>query len=301
MRNLLLATLLCAAAGCGNKILVIPSFLQPGGGKTYQSSEPALDIVVRMHDPAANFNPGDLMRLEVNGVDMADQMVISGFFAILRIDPAPLGTNSITLSRRVGPVFDSATWEVTPYTGPTVNSIAPQSAMEGATVTITGAGFTTGGMRVFLGGVEGTIQSSNSTQITATVPAGALPGPIMVYVGTGATAAGVVQFQPLDGNGDPVPAPVGPLTLVAFSPGRIVPGQVIEVWGYNFSLIEQASANGTWTGPLVGVETITDPLLGDILRGLVVTEAFTTVGAGEFYLLNATANTQSTRYPITVE
>jgi len=300
MKKLLLAILLAVAAGCGDKVLVIPTSLQPGGGNTYQSSEPTLDIVVQMHDLSTSFNPQDLMRVEINGVDMADQMVISGLFAILRLDPAPLGTSLVTLSRRVGNTFDSAIWEVTPYTGPTVTSIAPQSAMEGETVTITGTGFTTGGMRVFLGGVEGTIQGSSGTQITATVPAGALPGPVMVYVGA-ATAAGVVQFQPLDQNGDPVPAPVGPLTLIAFFPGRVVPGQVVEVWGYNFSIIEQASANSFWTGTLVGVETVTDPLIGDIVRALVVTSPFTPTGAGEFYLLNATANTQSARYPFTVE
>jgi endonuclease/exonuclease/phosphatase family metal-dependent hydrolase len=62
---------------------------------------------------------------------------------------------------------------------PFITSFAPAAAAPGATVTITG--FLLGGVEsVLFGGVEASFLSVSDTQITATVPAGAVTGPITV-------------------------------------------------------------------------------------------------------------------------
>ena len=227
MRLLLLLAPLLVAVGCRDKILVVPTRLAPGGGVAGLGgqgtvSQPRLNIVVRMREDATAFNPFDLMQIVVDGTDLARDSVMAGFYAVLSIDPAPAGTMQfVELRRRIGePLLDAFTYDVQAYTGPTITAVTPNQAREGAQVAIAGTGFTTGGMRVFFGGVEGTIDSSTATSITATVPVGALPG--LVYVLVGPTAAdGVVGFQPLDAQDVAIPVPATPTLSAAFPAGGV--------------------------------------------------------------------------------
>jgi hypothetical protein len=77
-----------------------------------------------------------------------------------------------------------------PPTTPTVTSVAPTIGQVGASVIVTGTGFT-GATAVTFNGVAAAFAVNLDTQVTATVPAGASTGPIAVTTpaGTGMSAA----------------------------------------------------------------------------------------------------------------
>ena len=297
MRFLLLLLLALACAGCADIIIVVVERLEPGGGGMAIADGPALEVVVRIRNDATGFNPGDLMRLLVNGVDRTDEIQLSGTYGVLRIDPAPQGMQFVELFPRTGPVIDTFTWDVMPFAGPTLDSVVPTSAQTGTQVTMDGAGFSGGALRVFFGGVEGTVDAFSDTNITATVPSGALPGLVWVLVGTNA-AEGVVDFQPLDATAAPVPAPTTK-TIFAVFPGHGTTGTVVRIYGQVFSDLDDAVFNNADTDRLISVETVTLPVVGDVLSALVVIDAQTPSGAGEVFVRDL--GTESNRLPFTVD
>jgi IPT/TIG domain len=85
----------------------------------------------------------------------------------------------------VGTVSSATSYTVTPHIAPTVTSFTPTSGPVGTSVTITGTNFS-GANSVKFGGVAATTRHVDSaTQITATVPAGAVTGPISVTTAAG--------------------------------------------------------------------------------------------------------------------
>ena len=70
---------------------------------------------------------------------------------------------------------------------PTTTGFSPTSGLVGTKVVITGTGFT-GASSVQFGGVEATYTVDSATQITATVPSGAMTGNLRI-----ANPAGAVQ------------------------------------------------------------------------------------------------------------
>ena len=274
MRILLLLAPLLVAVGCRNEVLVIPTRLAPGGGGAGAGGQgtvsgPQLDIVVRMREDSTAFHPYDLMQIVVNGTDLARDSVMAGFYAVLSIAPAPAGTMQfVELRRRIGePLLDTYTFDVVPYTGPTIASVTPNQARENTQVTIAGTGFTTGGMRIFFGGVAGTIDASTATSITATVPVGALPGLVYVLVGTNA-AEGVVGFQPLDAQDMPVPIPTT-VTLSAAFPATGMYESAITLYAYGMTIAASTAFNNLGQR-IVGVTTINVDPIGDIVTGFGV-------------------------------
>ncbi|NJN14727.1 MAG: hypothetical protein HC813_03720 [Planctomycetes bacterium] len=205
MRYACILALLLASVACNRTPnLVIIQRLAPGGGGAGTSAHAQFDLLVRMQGDATDFNAGDLMRLHLDGEDRTADLLLGGFYGLLRIDPPTPGLHTVELFAREGPRVDSFTWTVVPYTGPTLTGVAPDTAEAGTPVTITGTGFGAAPLRVFFGGVEGTVDGSSATSITATVPAGALPGLVWVLVGSD-SAEGIVGFLPLDGDGFPIP------------------------------------------------------------------------------------------------
>src|SRR5579884_1753123 len=67
---------------------------------------------------------------------------------------------------------------------PTISSISPLSAFTGATVMITGTNFnaTASSNIVYFGAVQATVTAASASNLTVTVPAGALYGPVSATV-----------------------------------------------------------------------------------------------------------------------
>jgi hypothetical protein len=296
----LLCTLALLAAGCGDPFIVVPSGLAYGGGQTTVQNTPYTDVVVVMSNNATGFNPFDLMNVYYNGVNRANEVVMGGGWAVLRVEPSTLGSNFIELSRRIEPVFDTATIDALPYTGPTLASVAPETGQTGDTVTITGTGFSAAPARVWIGGVETTPTVMDDATITAPVPAGALPGVVLVLIGAD-TAFGLAGFQPLDDAGEPVPEPEGTLTLIAGFPLRGRAAAVLDVYGYNFGTSERGNVAGVDTDIFFNLGRVqAGPI--EITRGYLVVSFGTPVGPGEFFLRNAAVGTESSlRLPFLVD
>ncbi len=127
-RTALLSLLLLALlTGCtGSPTLVTPIALGEGGGGVGVSSQPTLDIVIVMGAQSTGFNPENMMRVLVNGVERTSEVLLGGSFGVLPMDPAPAPGNPqlVELFRRVEPDrLDSFTWTTQAYTGPTIASV----------------------------------------------------------------------------------------------------------------------------------------------------------------------------------
>ena len=301
-RTFLLALL---AAACSSPTLVVAARLAPGGGTgggggAANVSGDTLDILVLMESDATDFNPGDLIRLLVNGVDRTEDVVLGGHYGLLRLDPSPIGAvQFVELFRRTGPVLDTFTFNpVALGAGPTLANVVPDQARVGEQVVLSGSGFDGGPVRVFLGGIEATVVAFDPTSVTVTVPAGAIPG--LAYVLVGAEAAqGVVPFRPLDAAGQPVPAPTSGMRLFAAFPGRGRIETVVEIWGLNLDDRALPRFNDRFSSRIFPPETVTLPLIGDVERSFAVVGIHTMPGTG-FLRLDLGRNV-SNELPFTVD
>lgn len=93
------------------------------------------------------------------------------------------------------------------YPPPAILTINPVTANTGATVTITGTGFssTPSNNTVFFGQVRGIVQTASPTQLTVTVPIGAAYGPVSVTLDN-ITAYSSQHFVPSFAGGAPLAA-----------------------------------------------------------------------------------------------
>jgi len=299
MRHILLLLLLLGAACREDPRVVLPERLALGDGGMAVNDLPALDVVVRMTRDSTNFNPFDLMQMIVNGENEAfsPAMVIGGDWAVYTV-PAP-GNDafSIRLTRRTGAFIDDFNWVTVPYTGPTITAVAPDTAMVGTQVTISGTGFDQGALRVFFGGAEGTVDASTATSITATVPADALPGLVWVLIGNDAPS-GLVGFQPLDDLGVDVPKPTA-IHVTLLYPGSGPTEAVIRVYGFNLSQNELAQFDGAFGSRVLNRVLLTVEPIGDIVSVFAVPFGSTPTGDVAFRLTNGGVN--SNELPYTLE
>jgi hypothetical protein len=287
--------LLPLLAACGEKHLLIPE-LVPGGGGTGTQSGPDFDVLVKFTADATGFNAADFMRILVDGVDRTGEIEVGGEWGLLRISPSPLGTRFVEIARRTGSITDSFTWNLLPYSGPTLVSVAPAAARILTQVTILGTGFDQGPLRVFFGGVEGTVDASTPTSLTATVPADALPGVVWVLVGADA-ADGVAEFQPLDLSDQLVPASTEP-RIFAVVNARAARETAVKIWGSGFddeAIPSFLDADSTRVFNVV----VTPASFGELITAYAVVDDETATGAGFFRL--RTDDGDSNELPFTVE
>ena len=101
--------------------------------------------------------------------------------------PSGAVTGKIRVATAAGATQSTTTFVVTKAVAPTATGFSPSAGTVGAKVTVTGTGFS-GATSVRFGSVEATYTVDSATQITATVPAGALSWKIRV-----ANAVGAVQ------------------------------------------------------------------------------------------------------------
>src|SRR6266498_3710406 len=116
------------------------------------------------------------------------------------------------------------------YASSTVSVIefSPHSGPVGATVTISGTGFSATPSQnvVSFNGTPTTVTSSTATQIVATVPAAASTGPISVTTPTG-SASSSAPFT--------VTSASGPPTITGLSPPIAAAGTAVTITGTNFA------------------------------------------------------------------
>jgi IPT/TIG domain len=269
-----------------------------GAGQVVVSSGPVLQISVKMASDSLDFDPTTVLRLLVNGVDRTADMVIGGEYAVLTLDPPPVGVPQVAqvFLQTGGDVLDTATYEALPYTGPLLSSVTPDTAQEGATVTISGSGFLAGALRVYFGGVEGAVVSSTDTTITATVPTGAVPGLLHVAVGADA-AVGLVPFLPVDSTGAPLPQPTD-TQLFYVAPSRGPVETVCTIAGLLISEDAIPRINDREGTRIFNIRTVNFPLIGDVITAYAVVDPYTDPGTDIFEILD---DGESNELPFTVE
>jgi uncharacterized repeat protein (TIGR03803 family) len=112
-------------------------------------------------------------------------MVVSDTYMTAAV-PSSGTTGTVTVTTPGGTLKSKQTYKVVPV----ISSFIPTSGPVGTQVTITGSGFT-GASNVTFGGVKAVFTVNSGTQITATVPSGAVTGKIKVTTKGGtATSAG---------------------------------------------------------------------------------------------------------------
>ncbi len=302
VRPLLLLALLLLPACSAELDFVRPVRLavngEPAAGQTVISDGPSLQITVRMQSDATEFDPTTVLLLVVNGVDRTADMSIGGDYATLTIEPPPVGVpQSVELFKRDGSgPLDSATYEAMPYTGPTLLSVAPDTAQAGTQVTIGGTGFGAGPLRVFFGGVEGAVDASTDTTITATVPLGAVPGLLFVLIGAD-SAVGMVPFLPVDGTGAPLPTP-GDTLLFYAAPARGPVETVVTVAGLEITEDAVLRFDNSNSSRLYNIQTVNFPLIGDVVVAYGVVATYWEPEAGTLQVLE---QGESNALPFTVE
>ena len=188
------------------------------------------------------------------------------------------------------------TWDSVPYAGPTIDSVTPIEARVGTQVVIGGSGFSAGALRVFFGGFQGTVDASTDTSITATVPADAVPGLVMVLVDD-FSAYGVVGFQPLDAMDQPVPMVQG-FHLFSCFPSSAPLQTNVQIWGLNFTVSSLPVFNDKSSSRVFGIETVDVPPIGEILTAFAVAVPSVPTGAGTLRLEQSGAATNDLPYTV---
>jgi hypothetical protein len=127
--------------------------------------------------------------VQFNGVSASPVTVNSQGTRIDTKVPTGATTGKITVTTTPGGTDTSKASFTVTIPAPTISSFSPTSGRTGTAVTITGTAFT-GATAVRFGGVRASFVFNSATQITATVPVGAVTGKISVTTpgGTGTSA-----------------------------------------------------------------------------------------------------------------
>jgi hypothetical protein len=136
------------------------------------------------------FNASSVVKF--NGVAASAQTLVSSTRLRATV-PVTATSGPITVTNSTAPtgtVQSASHYTVTADVAPTVTSFSPSSGAVGDPVTITGSNFS-GASTVKFGSVKATFKVVSDTQISTTVPAGAVSGPISVTnaIGTGTSSS----------------------------------------------------------------------------------------------------------------
>jgi hypothetical protein len=190
-----------------------------------------------------NFTPGNappFATVTINGMDFTGVTEVmfsnngSAFFDIVNdtqitaIVPIGAVTGPITIRKTNCPDVQTSGFTVDANACPTINNITPASAAPGSTVTITGTNLTAVSVLKFSNNASAFFTVDSPTQITATVPNDAAPGPITiskagcpnVQTGNFTPCGNTLTLQVDDGSLEAA-VPVGPGTN--FYVNRVTP------------------------------------------------------------------------------
>lgn len=211
----------------------------------------------------------DVINVDFNG-ELADHTVDSST-QITATVPLAATTGPITVTTVTG-IFTTLT-DYTIVAVPTNISFTPSSGYPGDTITINGTDINNA-TNVSFGGVTATVLTNTNTQITATIPAGAVSGTISVTT-AGGTVTSVSSFTVL------VPAP----TITSFTPALGTVGTSVRINGTNLSNATDVSFNGTSATILsnTNIKIVTTAPAGVTTGTITVTTAGgTATSAGTF-------------------
>ena len=113
----------------------------------------------------------------------ATSFIVSNNTALSAVVPANLVTGPISISAPAGSASTSASF----YGTPLISSFSPTHGLPGASVTVKGVNFLGG--TVQFAGTPAALVSLNNTQMVATVPSGAVTGPITVNAPAGSASS----------------------------------------------------------------------------------------------------------------
>jgi uncharacterized repeat protein (TIGR03803 family) len=140
--------------------------------------------------------------------------------------PTGAKTGKVVVTTAGGKATSMQTFKVTP----TITGFTPPSGLIGASVTITGTGLTQT-TAVTFGGIAATFSVNSDSQVTATVPAGALSGPIGITTPGGtATSSGTFDVTP---------------TIISFTPTHGPVGTPVMITGNSLTQATAVTFNGT--------------------------------------------------------
>jgi uncharacterized repeat protein (TIGR03803 family) len=125
--------------------------------------------------------------VEFNGVSAT--FTVDSEYELTATVPSTATTGPVSVVTPTGTLIALSSFKVTP----TVGSFTPTSGDVGTTVTITGTGLT-GATKVTIGGKSAAFTVNSSTQITATVPTGAVTGKEISVTTAGGTANSKTTF-----------------------------------------------------------------------------------------------------------
>jgi hypothetical protein len=155
----------------------------------------------------------------------ATSFTVDGDTQITAVVPGGFTHSPIKVTTPGGTAKSATNFSLIP---PSIGSFSPTSGPEGTQVVITGLGFT-GATSVGFGGVSASLFNVDSdTQITATVPVGAITGPITVVTLSSGTLTSSTAFTVT------LPPPPAP-TITSFSPSSGPVGTEVVITGTGFT------------------------------------------------------------------
>lgn len=221
-------------------------------------------LVVTSFSPASG-QPGNVITINGSGFSSATQVEFNnvnpvlGDFNIVSDSQlqvvVPLGVTTGPLAVYAGAT--TATSSGTFYVAPLIDSFSPASGTSPTVVSIQGANFVSGGTLVRFSGVSTPVTGSvvASTEVNATIPAGAVTGPITVSTvyGTNTSATNLtVTSGPSISGFSPTSGPIGTSVVIEganfFSPTVYFDGVAASATTVSTTQITATVPSGASTG-----------------------------------------------------
>jgi hypothetical protein len=166
------------------------------------------------------------------GATPAAGLVVVSSTQITGISPPGTGTVNVVVTGPTGTSSQTVPFTYVNAPAPIVSTLTPNSGpVAGGTTTITGSGFT-GTTQVRFGSLTSSFTVNSGTQITASIPAAAGPGPVLVTVTTTAGTSNPAPFC-YSTSGAPFVADVSP------GQGPLAGGNAVTITGTGFTAATQ--------------------------------------------------------------
>lgn len=261
------------------------------GGYTVTATDGAFTDSAQLTvvDPpqVANMTPvsaaaGDAVTITGSGLDSVTAVSFNGSVASFQVVSPSQITAIVPAAASDGLVVVTAMGGVTATAGtfavlPRIDSFTPQTAAPGATVAITGSGFS-GATGVTVAGVPAAYTVVSANRVAATVPSGAGTGPLTVTTpdGTATSSASFTASVPIN------------LAVSGFAPASGIVGSRVTITGSGFTSATSVTFNGAAAAFTVNRPTsitATVPAAGSAGKIAVKAGSTTATSSAAFLLL----------------